>query len=142
MPQLHLENQFCFPLYAASRLIIKRYTPYLNELDLTYPQYLVLLVLWQHGEQTVSEIGHCLLLESNTLTPLLKRLEQKGLITRSRSSQDERSVKISLTEKGEALKEKASEIPFRMAEAFNHDKIADNELLKLRSTLQLLLEGL
>lgn len=140
--ELYLENQICFPLYAASRLIVRRYTPFLNELDITYPQYLVLLVLWQHGEQSVSAIGNCLLLESNTLTPLLKRLEEKGLISRKRSSQDERQVKIDLTEKGQHLKSKASTIPLRMAEAYQDKNLSDSELKDLRDTLSRILETL
>lgn len=104
LASLYLENQLCFPLYAASRLTTKIYTPFLNELDITYPQYLVLMILWQHPEQYVNEIGKKLLLESNTLTPLLKRMEQKNLIQRTRSQSDERSVVITLTENGLSLR--------------------------------------
>lgn len=108
---LYLENQLCFPLYAAARLTTQVYEPHLKKLDLTYPQYLVLLVLWKEKEQTVNDIGKKLALESNTLTPLLKRLEQKEILVRTRSADDERKVVISLTAKGKALKQKAVKIP-------------------------------
>ena len=111
---LKLENQLCFPLYAVSRQITQIYQPLLNELDITYPQYLALLTLWENGTQTVNQIGEKLLLDSGTLTPLLKRLEQKDLLNRKRSASDERVVEISLTEKGHKLKEKALCIPLEM----------------------------
>lgn len=120
--QLFLDNQLCFPLYAASRLTTKIYAPYLQVLDLTYPQYLVMLVLWEHKTQNVNQIGKRLFLESNTLTPLLKRLEQKALITRRRSTLDERSVELRLTEKGEKLKEKAQLIPQNILNFFQDDE--------------------
>lgn len=112
---LRLENQFCFLLYAASREITQIYKPLLDELDITYPQYLVLIVLWEKDKQTVNQIGEKLLLDSGTLTPLLKRLEQKELVNRKRSSVDERIVEISLTKKGANIKEKAECIPSKMA---------------------------
>lgn len=108
---LKLENQLCFPLYACSKEIVKRYKPYLDELDLTYTQYISMMVLWEHKEMNVKELGKYLFLDSGTLTPLLKKLEQKGLITRRRSEQDERVLKVAITEEGERLKEKAVEIP-------------------------------
>ncbi|WP_299821234.1 MarR family transcriptional regulator [uncultured Pontibacter sp.] len=132
---LYLENQVCFPLYAASRLTTKLYTPILKELDLTYPQYLVLLVLWQHGTQTVNEICSRLLLESNTVTPLLKRLEEKNILLRKRSEADERVVQISLTEKGESLKQKASTIPGQIINSFSDESINEQEILNLQKTL-------
>ncbi len=132
---LYLENQLCFPLYATSRLTTKIYGPFLKELDLTYPQYLVMLVMWQHGAQTVNSIGQHILLESNTITPLLKRLEQKQLITRSRSDSDERSVIIALTEKGILLKEKAIDIPGKILASFNDDSIQKTELIAFQKTL-------
>ncbi|HSD07438.1 MarR family transcriptional regulator [Flavobacterium sp.] len=113
---LKLEHQLCFPLYAVSRQITQIYQPLLNELDITYPQYLALLTLWENGTQTVNQIGEKLLLDSGTLTPLLKRLEQKELLNRNRSASDERVVEISLTEKGINLKEKAICIPPKMFE--------------------------
>ena len=134
-PELHLENQLCFPLYAASRLTTKVYAPFLEELGLTYPQYLVMLTIWQYGEQSVKTIGERLFLESNTLTPLLKRLEQKQLIKRTRSQSDERTVMISLTGSGSQLKLKAMEIPRRIIESFNDDTVTESELISFQSTL-------
>lgn len=107
---LKLSNQLCFPLYAVSREITQFYSKFLVELDITYPQYLVLMVLWEENNMSVKSIGERLFLDSGTLTPLLKRMETKKLITRTRSQQDERAVNISLTEKGLQIKEKAKEI--------------------------------
>ncbi len=133
---LHLENQLCFPLYAASRLTTQLYGPILKELNITYPQYLVLLVLWQKGNQTVNEICQSLYLESNTITPLLKRLEEKGIITRSRSQKDERIVNISLTENGISLKNKALEIPEQIYCSINQvGDITENEIVQFQKTL-------
>lgn len=132
---LYLENQLCFPLYAASRLTTKIYAPYLKALGITYPQYLVLLVLWQFREQSVNAIGQRLLLESNTLTPLLKRLEQKALIRRNRSAADERTVMISLTGTGEKLREEALAIPQKIAESFQDNKHSEAELRNFQQTL-------
>lgn len=112
---LKLDNQLCFPIYAASREIIQSYAKYLDNLEITYPQYLVLLVLWEEDFLPVSAIGKRLFLDSGTLTPLLKRMENKGLITRRRCKHDERVVRIDLTEKGRNLEEKAKEIPTLMA---------------------------
>lgn len=112
---LKIENQLCFPLYAASREVIKHYKPYLDEIDLTYTQYITMLVLWEYGEMNVKELGSKLLLDSGTLTPLLKKLEIKGLITRKRSAEDERSLIVRLTDAGEKLKERAVTIPQRIA---------------------------
>jgi DNA-binding MarR family transcriptional regulator len=139
LAKLHLENQLCFPLYAASRLTTKIYMPFLKKLDLTYPQYLVLLVLWQHPEQTVNEIGNKLMLESNTLTPLLKRLEQKKLIQRTRSQRDERSVLVSLTPEGTSLREKAVAIPDQIIASFQDQSISQEEGIAFRETLKKLL---
>ena len=133
---LHLENQLCFPLYAASRLTTQLYGPILKELNITYPQYLVLLVLWQKGNQTVNEICQSLYLESNTITPLLKRLEEKEIITRSRSQKDERIVNISLTENGISLKNKALEIPEQIYCSINQvGDITENEIVQFQKTL-------
>ena len=139
---LYLENQLCFPLYAASRLTTKLYAPYLKALDITYPQYLVLLVLWQHGEQSVNEIGEKLLLETNTLTPLLKRLEQKQIIARKRSTADERSVLISLTKKGLKMKDDAVDIPRRIAGSLMSLDIDFERLAEFQETLNILLNTL
>ena len=112
---LKIGNQLCFPLYACSREIIKRYKPFLDEIDLTYTQYIAMMVLWEQGSTTVTELGNALYLDSGTLTPLLKKMEAKGLITRRRSEADERSLIVSLTEEGEALKDKALSVPHQMA---------------------------
>lgn len=132
---LQLENQLCFPLYAASRLTTKIYAPYLKQLDITYPQYLVMLVLWQHKEMSVKEIGQLLFLESNTLTPLLKRLEQKKNIIRTRSTVDERTVLIRLTKDGQALESKAQTIPQQIKNNFTIDGFENEELIDFRNNL-------
>ena len=108
---LKLENQLCFPLYAASREVVKLYHNMLTDLNLTYTQYLVTLVMWENGEISEKELGKKLFLDSGTLTPVLKSLEKKGYIVRSRSKADERVVNVTLTEEGEKLKEAAAGIP-------------------------------
>ena len=111
---LRLENQLCFPLYACSREIIKKYRPFLDEIDLTYTQYITMMVLWESQRISVKELGKKLFLDSGTLTPVLKSLESKGLITRKRSTEDERVLMVEITEQGEKLKEKAVTIPPRV----------------------------
>jgi DNA-binding MarR family transcriptional regulator len=111
---LALDQQVCFALYTASRAVTARYRPLLDELGITYPQYLVLLVLWEQDARTVKEIGTALRLDSSTLSPLLKRLEAAGLVTRARRTDDERSVTIQLTEAGAALRERARAVPARL----------------------------
>lgn len=111
---LKLENQLCFPLYAAAREIVNRYKPMLDKIDLTYTQYIALMVLWEHKSINVKELGKHLYLDSGTLTPLLKRLESKGFVTRERSREDEREVIITITETGEKLREEALTIPEQM----------------------------
>jgi len=111
---MKLDNQLCFPLYAAARKITGLYSPYLKPLDLTYTQYIVLLVLWEQDEITVGELCHRLRLDSGTISPLLKKLEAAGYILRMRTKEDERVVSIRLTEEGRALQEKAKEIPLRV----------------------------
>lgn len=110
-PQLKLENQLCFAIYASSREMTKMYQPLLDRLGVTYSQYLVMIVLWEQQECTVKELGNALYLDSGTLTPLLKRLEAAGLIIRKRSTEDERKVHITLTEAGQKLQEQAVNIP-------------------------------
>jgi len=112
---LKIKNHLCFPLYACSREVIKRYKPFVDKIDLTYTQYLTMLVLWEKGEITSKELGNRLYLDSGTLTPLLKKLEQKGLLIRSRSREDERNLLISLTAEGAAMKDEALSIPGEMA---------------------------
>ncbi len=111
---LKLENQLCFPLYACSKEIVKRYKPFLDEIGLTYTQYITMMVLWEHREMNVKELGEHLFLDSGTLTPLLKKLEKKGYIVRERDSRDERILRIAITKQGEELKERAVEIPAKI----------------------------
>ncbi|MEK3905231.1 MULTISPECIES: MarR family winged helix-turn-helix transcriptional regulator [unclassified Paenibacillus] len=115
-PELMLENQLCFTIYACSREFTKLYQPHLDKIGLTYSQYLVMLVLWERQQCTVKELGEALFLDSGTLTPLLKRLQAAGLILRERSLQDERKVLISLTPQGLALQQDAMGIPGKMVE--------------------------
>ena len=113
---LRIENQLCFPLYACSREVIKQYKPFLDELDLTYTQYIAMMALWENQEMTVKELGDVLYLDSGTLTPLLKKLEAKHYVTRTRSRKDERNLIVSVTEQGQSLKEKAMKMPRAIAE--------------------------
>lgn len=112
---LKLDKQLCFPLYACSREIIKRYKPFLDALDLTYTQYIAMMVLWERGSMTVKDLGARLYLDSGTLTPMLKKMEAKGLVTRTRSTEDERNLIVAITPAGEALKDRALSIPGAMA---------------------------
>ena len=128
---LKLENQICFPLYACSKEIVKAYKPYLDELDLTYTQYITMMVMWEHKELRVKEIGKCLFLDSSTLTPLLKRLEEKGYVVRKRSERDERDLIVTLTDRGEALKDQAVTVPERLSACVNLDPQKARELYAL-----------
>ena len=112
---LKLENQLCFPLYAAAREIVKKYSPILKDLDLTYTQYIVMMVLWEEGSVTVTRLGERLFLDSGTLTPLIRILEKKRFVKKQRGKTDERIVKVSITEEGAALREKALKVPAEMA---------------------------
>ncbi|HSU79570.1 MAG TPA: MarR family transcriptional regulator [Candidatus Angelobacter sp.] len=130
---LFLEDHLCFSLYACSRAILRQYRPYLDELNLTYPQYLVLLVLWEKGQRTVKELGESLDLDSGTLTPLLKRMESNQLVERRRDPSDERVVTVRLTEDGRSLRGKATCIPKALLEKIglnSDDMIALNETIK------------
>ena len=113
--QLKLENQLCFPLYAAARAVVGKYGPLLKDLGLTYTQYIVMMVLWENDGVSVRSLGEKLHLDSGTLTPLLKKLESIGYVTRKRSEEDERVVLVSLTDTGRGLKEKAAEVPGEVA---------------------------
>ncbi|MBE6676230.1 MAG: MarR family transcriptional regulator [Ruminococcaceae bacterium] len=134
---LKLENQLCFPLYAAAREVVKRYRPYLDELDLTYTQYITMMVMWEQQEITVKELGEKLFLDSGTMTPVLKSLEAKGFVVRKRSTVDERSVSVFLTEQGEALKERAVEVPAKVAGCV---KLEADEAIKLYEILYKILK--
>lgn len=128
---LKIENQICFPLYACSREVIKLYKPHLDELDLTYTQYVTMMVLWEEKAVNVKELGKRLYLDSGTLTPLLKKLEGKGLLNRRRSLEDERNLVITLTEAGLALKERARNIPDQMDNCTNLDPEETAELSRI-----------
>ncbi|MBM0257980.1 MarR family winged helix-turn-helix transcriptional regulator [Micromonospora sp. 4G55] len=130
---LVLRRQVCFALYAASRALTDVYRPILDEVGLTYPQYLVLLVLWEREDApTVSELGAALRLDSGTLSPLLKRLEAAGFVVRSRSARDERRVEVGLTADGRALRQRMDEVPLQVARATG---LTEAELIALRDTL-------
>ena len=129
--QLLLENQICFPLYSAANAMVRAYRPLLDALDITYLQYIVLMVLWQEPSLNVKELGQRLRLDSGTLTPLLKRLENKGFVTRSRSDQDERVRIITITKGGKALQKKAADIPMQLACTIGLPAAKGRELKKL-----------
>lgn len=130
---LALEQQLCFALYSASRAVTARYRPLLDELGLTYPQYLVLLALYERDSRTVKELGEELRLDSGTLSPLLKRMEAAGLLTRARSADDERSVRVELAEQGRALHERVAEVP---AGLFRGTDVTLDEIADLRARLR------
>ena len=134
---LKLGNQLCFPLYAVAKEIVKKYKPYLDELDLTYTQYIAMLVLWENKSMCVKELGRHLYLDSGTLTPLLKKLENKGYITRERSKEDERNLIISITKEGEALKDKAVTVPAKVGKCVCMDA---EDAIKLKNQLYGILE--
>lgn len=138
---LQLDNQLCFPLYAASRMVTKLYQPLLEKLGITYPQYLILLVLWENDELNVNEIGKKLMLETNTLTPLLKRMEVKGIVKRTRSKSDERRVIVKLADKGGALKQSALCIPLELLEGMTN-QFPLERVGRLRDDLNALLKAL
>lgn len=128
---LILENQLCFPLYVASKEIIKRYRPFLETIDLTYTQYITMLVLWEKKSINVKDLGKRLFLDSGTLTPLLKSLETKGLVNRTRSTNDERILLVTITEKGEVLKEKAQNFPVQMSSCIKLSAEESSDLCRL-----------
>ena len=134
---LKLENQLCFPLYAAAREVVKRYRPYLDELDLTYTQYITMMVMWEQKEITVKALGEKLFLDSGTMTPVLKSLEAKGYVVRQRSATDERSVCVFLTDSGEELKERAVDVPAKVAGCMRLDA---DEAMKLYEILYKILK--
>ncbi|MCR5252753.1 MAG: MarR family transcriptional regulator [Treponema sp.] len=128
---LLLKNQLCFPLYAASREILRKYTPVLKELDLTYTQYIVMMVLWEEKELKVTELGSRLFLDTGTLSPLLKSMEKKNLLCRTRSKNDERIVMVAITPEGAALKDKALAVPQKMASCVKLSKEETDFLYKI-----------
>ncbi len=144
LPELHLDNQLCFSLYSLSRLVTQSYTPLLKPLDLTYPQYLVLLVLWQAWEDSethlaISFLTDRLKLDTGTVTPLLKRMEAKGLLTRQRSEKDERIVLVSLSAKGRELRAQASDVPNAL---LCRSEVDSKQVIELRDSLKAMLSAL
>ena len=137
--ELLLKNQLCFPMYACGRKIVGRYTPYLSPLGLTYTQYVVLMVLWEYETVNVGQLGNILHLDAGTLTPLLKRLEKAGYVTRKRSTEDERVTIISITPEGDALKEKCRDIPMKIAS--QGSALNEKDAKELYRLLYLFLEG-
>lgn len=136
---LKLENQLCFPLYAASREVIRQYRPYLDAFDLTYTQYITMMVLWENEQINAKELGKKLYLDSGTLTPVLKSLEQKGYVTRTRSSEDERVLIVKITDKGKSLQDNALAVPQQISECVRLNK---DEVIQLYSLLYKLLDKL
>ena len=136
---LRLDNQLCFPLYAAAKEVVRRYKPLLDELDLTYTQYIAMMVMWEERETIVRDLGARLYLDSGTLTPLLKKLEDKGYVSRHRSERDGRELRVSVTDAGMELRERALAVPGRLAACID---IPLGDALELRRILKELLEGL
>ena len=130
--RLKLENQLCFPLYACAKEIVRRYTPLLEPFGLTYTQYIVMMVLWEHKTITVRDLGRLLFLDSGTLTPMLKKMERNGWLCRTRSKEDERMVVISITDAGEALHDRVSEVPVKMAQCV---KLESEDAMQLYTLL-------
>lgn len=132
---IRLKNQLCFPIYLCSKEIIRKYTPLLDKLDLTYTQYIVMMYFWENKTSNVKELGKTLLLDSSTLTPLLKKLEKKGYITRNKSTVDERNLVLELTPKGDKLKDESIQIPNKIGKCIDIDekesKILYNLLYKI-----------
>ena len=136
---LRLKNQLCFPMYLCAKEIQRRYTPFLDVINLTYTQYVVMMYLWENGSANVKSIGKALLLDPSTLTPLLKKLESKGYLTRTRSKEDERNLIIELTDEGEALRDRAIEVPSKMGKCLN---LTDEEAAELYRVLYKVLQNL
>lgn len=136
--QLKLGNQLCFPLYACAKEVVRSYTPWLAPVGLTYTQYVAMMVLWEHKRIGVKEMGELLFLDSGTLTPMLKKMEQNGWLTRERSHTDERRVVVNLTPEGEALQERLAEVPARVAQCV---RLETEEALQLYRTLHKLLDS-
>ena len=136
---LSLKNQICFPLYLCSKEIIRKYTPYLNELDLTYTQYVVMMYFWEKQESNVKQISKILLIDTGTLTPLLKKLENKGYIERNKSLKDGRNLDVKVTKKGMNLRDKALQIPKKVWECLN---LSENEIKDLYIILNKILNNL
>lgn len=128
---LKLDNQLCFPLYVCAKEVVRQYKPFLDELDLTYTQYIAMMVMWEHKELTVKELGEFLFLDSGTLTPVLKTLEKKKYLKRARSQDDERVLIVSLTPEGEALKERAVMVPAKISKCISISEDDARELYRI-----------
>ena len=128
---LKLSSQLCFPLYACSKEVVKLYKPYLDRIDLTYTQYITMMLMWENGCMRVKEIGDCLYLDSGTLTPVLKKLEDKGFVERKRSDSDKRDLFVTLTEKGAQLRETALSVPSEMSKCINIGQEKSQQLYSL-----------
>ena len=140
--QLKLSNQLCFRLYTVTRLITQAYRPLLDPLGLTYPQYLVMMVLWEQDNQTVGDIGRRLMLDTNTLTPMLQRMEREGLLVRTHGIVDGRQTLVSLTKKGLQLKEAAKDVPTCMAQNWKGEPWGTEDIKQMMQRLDSLIEGL
>lgn len=140
--QLKLGNQLCFPVYAASRLITREYQPLLDNLGITYPQYLTLMILWEEDGMPVNDIARKLILNTNTITPLLKRMEKDGIIRRKRSKDDERKVIVQLTAKGRDLQEQAALIPEQLAGRLIDGELKIDDLVRLKDMLDSMIRSL
>lgn len=140
--QLKLDNQLCFRFYTVSRLITQAYGPMLDKLGVTYPQYLVLLVLWEKDAQPVNDIAKRLLLNTNTVTPLLKRMEDEGLLSRKKGTEDARQVIVSLTDKGKEMEEQAMNIPFQLLQKFSCTNLDPDQVAFLAPALDSLIDTL
>ena len=140
--QLKLGNQLCFRLYTVTRLITQAYRPLLEPLGLTYPQYLVMMVLWEQDNQTVGDIGRRLMLDTNTLTPMLQRMEREGLLVRTHGIADGRQTLVSLTKKGIHLEEHAKDIPECMSQNWHGDTLSNDQINSMVSAVDTLIEGL
>ncbi|WCL81974.1 MarR family transcriptional regulator [Saprospira sp. CCB-QB6] len=139
---LRLDQQFCFPVYAASRLIIRAYQPLLAPLGISYPQYLVFLLLWEEDGRSMKDLRERLLLNSNTITPLIKRMEKEGWLQRQKDPQDERVWRIHLTDKGQALKEEGQKVPTQLIAGLEKSELQLEDLHELKKGLELLIEQL
>ena len=140
--QLKLGNQLCFRLYTVTRLITQAYRPLLEPLGLTYPQYLVMMVLWEQDNQTVGDIGRRLMLDTNTLTPMLQRMEREGLLVRTHGIADGRQTLVSLTKKGIHLEEHAKDIPECMSQNWHGDTLSNDQINSMVTAVDTLIEGL
>jgi len=136
---LKLDNQLCFPLYVSAKEVVRRYKPFLDEIDLTYTQYITMMVMWEEKKLNSKTLGERLFLDSGTFTPVLKKLEEKGYITRMRDEEDERNLMVEITDKGEALKEKAVEIPAKLGSCL---KLEKEDAIALYGILRRFLETL